>query len=219
MVTLKSTVHDSSVTLLRDALLGDLGIDPFRKAPHLGANLTKLDGSRGVVLDSILECLVEVAIVQEDVGVMVPAVEVALDRLDGLNDTIKLLVSCQNNEGAIGTRLAGVGLETTFDEDLIVLFADFSVRERRMLISRKDRGEVRWQEAYLIAGGAPAGMSIRPGEFGCLTKRMRMRMTTISGNNITTPTGIDMVEFPLRRNGLRKKARRDHRRPDLVLGL
>lgn len=44
-------------------------------------------------------------------------------------------------------------------------------------------------------------------------------MTTISGNNMTTPTGIEMVEFPLRRNGLRKKARRDHRRPDLVFGL
>lgn len=75
------------------------------------------------------------------------------------------------------------------------------------------------ERIYLIAGGAPAGMSMRPGEFGCLTKRMRIRMTTMSGNNMTTPTGIEMVEFPLRRSGLRKKARRDHRRPDLVLGL
>lgn len=135
MVALQSTVHDSSVTLLRDALLGNLGIDPFREAPHLGANLAKFDRSRGVVLDSVLECLVEVAIVQEDVGVMVPAVEVALDRLDGLDDTIKLLVSCQNNKGTVGTGLAGVGLETTFDKDFIVLFADFSGRDKRMSVN------------------------------------------------------------------------------------
>lgn len=81
------------------------------------------------------------------------------------------------------------------------------------------RGKNGKRVSYLIAGGAPAGISIRPGEFGCLTKRMRMRMTTMSGNNITTPTGIEMVELPLKRSGLRKKARRDHRRPDLVLGL
>lgn len=73
--------------------------------------------------------------------------------------------------------------------------------------------------SYLMAGGAPAGMSILPGEFGCLTKSMRMRTTTMRGNSMTTPSGMEMVEFPLRRNGLRKKARRDHRRPDLVLGL
>lgn len=70
-----------------------------------------------------------------------------------------------------------------------------------------------------MAGGAPAGMSIRPGEFGCLTKRMRIRITTMRGNSITTPSGMEMVEFPLRRSGLRKKSKRDHNRPDLVLGL
>lgn len=135
VVALESTVHDSSVALLRDALLGDFGIDPLREAPHLGANLAELYGSRGVVLDGVLECLVEVAIVQEDIGVMVPAVEVALDRLDGLNYTIKLLVSCQNNKRTIGTRLAGVGFETAFDEDFVVLFADFSAWEERRSVS------------------------------------------------------------------------------------
>lgn len=44
-------------------------------------------------------------------------------------------------------------------------------------------------------------------------------MTTKRGNMMTTPSGMEMVEFPLRRSGLRKKARRDHNRPDLVLGL
>lgn len=135
MVALQSTVHDSSVTLLRNALLGDLGIDPFREAPHLGANLAKLDGGRGVIFDGVLECLVEVAIVQEHVRIMIPAVEVALDRLDGLDDSIKLLVSRQNNKSTIRTRLGGVGLETAFDEDFVVLFADFPAREGSLPVS------------------------------------------------------------------------------------
>lgn len=71
--------------------------------------------------------------------------------------------------------------------------------------------------AHLIAGGAPAGISILPGEFGCLTKRMRIRMTTMRGNNMTTPSGMEMAELPLKRSGLRKKARREYRRPDFVL--
>lgn len=149
MVALQSTVHDSSVTLLRDALLGNLGIDPLREAPHLRANLAKLDRSRGVVLDSVLECLVEVAIVQEDVGVMVPAVEVALDRLNGLDDTIKLLVSCQNNKGTVGTGLAGVGLETTFDKDFIVLFADFSGRDEEMSVNGQISAEAKMAMVFL----------------------------------------------------------------------
>lgn len=70
-----------------------------------------------------------------------------------------------------------------------------------------------------MAGGAPAGISILPGEFGCLTKSMRIRITTMSGKMMTTPMGIEMVEFPLRRKGRRKKARRDHSRPERVLDL
>lgn len=217
VVALQATVHDGSVSLLRDTLFGDLGINPLREAPHLRADLAKLHRGGGVVLDGILEGLVEVAIVQEDVWVVIPAVEVALDRLDRLDYTIKLLVPGQDDENAVGARLGGIGLEAAFDEDLVVFLADFPVGRNKgqwaKLWSMTDGG------AYLIAGGAPAGMSMRPGEFGCLTKRTRIRMTTINGNSITTPTGMEMVEFPLKRNGLRKKARRDHKRPDLVFDL
>lgn len=130
MVALQATVHDGGVSLLRDTLLGDLGVDPFGKAPHLRADLAKFHRGGGVVLDGVLECLVEVAIVQEDVGVVVPPVEVALDRLDGLNDTVQLLISGQDDESAVGTRLASVGLEAAFDKDLVILFADFPTSAR-----------------------------------------------------------------------------------------
>lgn len=65
---------------------------------------------------------------------------------------------------------------------------------------------------YLIAGGAPAGINILPGDAGCLTKSTSMRITTIQGKSTTTPNGTDMLEFPLSLRGLRKKARREANR-------
>ena len=60
--------------------------------------------------------------------------------------------------------------------------------------------------AYLIKGGAPAGISILPGEDGCRTMRMRINIITMSGNKITTPRGIDIFEFPFNLIRLLKKA-------------
>jgi hypothetical protein len=44
MVTFQTTIHDSSITLLRNALLGNLGVNPLRETPHLRTNLAELDG-------------------------------------------------------------------------------------------------------------------------------------------------------------------------------
>lgn len=127
MVAFQSTVHDGIVTLLGDAFLGDLVIDPIGESPHVGSDLAKLDGARGVVADSLLEGLIELAVVEEDVGVVVPAVEVALYGADGLEDTLELLVSGENDKGGVGSGLFVVGLLAAGKEDLVVLFADFSV--------------------------------------------------------------------------------------------
>lgn len=48
-------------------------------------------------------------------------------------------------------------------------------------------------------GGAPEGIMIRPGEDGCLTKRKRIKMTTMHGNSSTKPSGIDIDELPFSR--------------------
>lgn len=63
VIALKAAVHDGGVSLLGNALLGDLGIDPFGKTPHVRADLAKLDRGRGIVLDGVLEGLVEVAVI------------------------------------------------------------------------------------------------------------------------------------------------------------
>lgn len=44
-------------------------------------------------------------------------------------------------------------------------------------------------------------------------------MTTMRGKSMTTPRGMEMAELPLRRRGLRKKARRDHNLPGCVFDL
>lgn len=58
---------------------------------------------------------------------MVPAVEVALDRLDGLDDTVQLLVPGQDDEGTVGPGLGRVGFQAALDEDLVVFLTDFPV--------------------------------------------------------------------------------------------
>lgn len=129
MVALHSTIHDGSVSLLPDTFLGHLVVDPVRETPHAAFDLAELHGGAGVVLDGGHEVLVEVAIVQKNVRVVIPAVEVPFNRLERLNDTIQLLVSCENDEGSVGLgALEGLGVDghTARGEDLVMLFADFS---------------------------------------------------------------------------------------------
>jgi len=56
----------------------------------------------------------------------------------------------------------------------------------------------------LIDGGEPAGIKIVP-SLGCRKNRMRIKIITRSGKNMTTPKGIEIVFSCIRR---RKKAKR-----------
>ena len=74
-----------------------------------------------------------------------------------------------------------------------MLFAYFSVSKS---LSAKTRWRVTDTKAYLIEGGAPAGSNIRPGDDGCLTKRMRISTKTMHGKSSTNPRGMEIEEFP-----------------------
>ena len=63
------------------------------------------------------------------------------------------------------------------------------------------------ERTHLINGGAPAGISIRPGDDGCRTKRISIRIITISGNNNTAPKGRDIFELPFNRMRFLEKAK------------
>lgn len=48
-----------------------------------------------------------------------------------------------------------------------------------------------------------------PGDDGCRTKRTRMQITTMKGNNSTTPRGTETAELPFNRRGRLKNAHLD----------
>ena len=60
-------------------------------------------------------------------------------------------------------------------------------------------------QAYRIAGGAPAGIISPPGEDGCRTMRTTIKIMTIHGNSNTAPNGTEILELPFSRMRLLKK--------------
>lgn len=93
VVALQASVHHSSITLFGNAFCSNLGVDPIGEPPHIRSNLSKLHLARSMVSNGLFEVVVEIAIIEEHIGVVVPSVEMSLDRLDGLQDTVNLLVS------------------------------------------------------------------------------------------------------------------------------
>jgi hypothetical protein len=128
MVAFKSAVHDSSIALLGNALFPYLGIKPVGVSPHIMVDFAKFHGARSVVLHRLPEGRVEISIVEKHVRVVVPAVEVSLDRLYRLDNTVQLLVPGEDDEGTICPWSAGIRFKAPRHEYLIVLFADFPVQ-------------------------------------------------------------------------------------------
>ena len=93
-------------------------------------DLAKLHRSAGVVFDCLFEILFEVSVIEEDVRVVEPTVEMTLDAFDRLNHTVQLFISCKDNEGGIGPGLP-CGLfrvEAACGKDSVIFFADFPGR-------------------------------------------------------------------------------------------
>jgi hypothetical protein len=128
MIALHATVHDGLVTLLCNAFLRDCGVGPLWEAPVLCRYLTPLNGCTCVVQDSLFERLVEDSVVQKYIRVVVPPIEVSLNRLDRLYDTVQLLVSRQNNEGSVCSGGVDARLETSYGEWLVIFLADLPMQ-------------------------------------------------------------------------------------------
>lgn len=106
-------------------------VNPIGETPHGAINLAKFHRRAGIVLNGLFEGIIEIAIVQEHVGIVVPAVEVSLDRFHGLNNTIQLLVPREDDEGGICTRAVCFDGKTAGSEDLVMLLTDFPVSWKR----------------------------------------------------------------------------------------
>ena len=103
MIAFHTTIHDGFIPLLPDTFSCDVQVRPARIAPHISVDLTKFDRRTRMIVDCFLEGLVEIAIIEEDIRVMEPAVEMALHRFDGLYHAFKLRVPCKYYKSGIGT--------------------------------------------------------------------------------------------------------------------
>lgn len=79
MVTLKPSIHDSCISLFSDSLCGNLMINPVGEPPHVRAYFAKFTGTTGIVGNRVPKGVIEVAIVEEDIRVIVKPVKMPLD--------------------------------------------------------------------------------------------------------------------------------------------
>lgn len=92
------------------------------------------------------------------------------------------------------------------------MFGDFPTQLVRYLY-RTFIGQLRpGSNSHLIGGGEPEGISILTGVSGCRITSTSIRRITVMGNNKTTPSGMDIDEFPFNRIRRRRKANRGDNR-------
>ena len=125
MVALHATIHDSAIALLSDAFFYNRRVSPVWETPVLWRDLPPLDCGLCVIAHGLFECRVEVAVIEEDIGVVEPPVEMSLERLDGLDDAVKLFVPRQDHNCGIRSGAVCLGFEAAYCKGLVVLFADF----------------------------------------------------------------------------------------------
>ena len=201
MVALHASIHNCSISLLSDSLSCCVTVDPIGISPHLRINLAELHRSTCVVHYSLFECLVKVSIIEKDVWIVEPSIEMPFHRFYRLDHTLQLLIPCQNHQCRIRSFSIRLRLETTGHEDFIVILAYLPVAQSEYMLITQTHG----LNEYRIVGGAPAGIIRLPGEEGCRTMSTIINVMTIHGNNSTAPSGTEIFELPFNRMRLLKK--------------
>ena len=79
-----------------------------------------------MVPDGLSEGRIEVPVIQEDVRIMKPPIEMPLHGLDGLYDTFQLLIPCQDHKYRVRSSPIGLRFEAASHKDFVVFLADFS---------------------------------------------------------------------------------------------
>ena len=130
MIALHSTIHNCSIPLLSYPLACDLMVNPIRKPPHRTVYFPELHRSIGVVDDSIFKLLVEVSIIQKDVWIPIPSVEVSFDWFHRLYNPLQLSIPRQDDKCCVCAGPTRIDGEASRGEYLVMLFADFSVWKR-----------------------------------------------------------------------------------------
>ena len=199
VVTLHPTIHDCCISLLSCAFLCRLDVDPIWVSPHGRIYFPKLDRGACVILDRLLESGIEISIIQEHIGVVKPSVEMPFHRFNGLNHACQLIVPRKHHEYRVLSRQVCLRFKAACYENLVMFFADFPAKSQFRLTDSPAR-----PGAYLMAGGAPAGIIKFPGDELCCTTSNVINIMTSKGNNNTTPSGTEILELPFSRIRLLK---------------
>ena len=77
---------------------------------------------------SFFECHVEICIVEKDVWVVKPSVEMTLDGLYRLYDTCQLLVPSEDYKNSVGSWSLCVWLQAACDENLVMFLTDLAAK-------------------------------------------------------------------------------------------
>jgi len=88
MVTFHATVHNGLVSLFANTFSCNFFVDPIWISPHARVDLPKFYRRTCVVGDGFLEGGIEVAVIQKDVGIVEPSIEVPFNGLDGLHNAV-----------------------------------------------------------------------------------------------------------------------------------
>ena len=89
-----------------------------------------------MVYDRLFERLIKVPIIEEDIWIVKPSVEVPFHRFYGLDHTFQLLIPCQNHQRRVRSWSICLGLEATGHEDFVVILTYFpAVQSEYALIS------------------------------------------------------------------------------------
>ena len=75
MIALHTTIHNRFVSLLSDSFFCNIMINPIGVSPHGRIYLAKFYRRACVVANRFFECRVEVAVIEEDVGIVEPPIE------------------------------------------------------------------------------------------------------------------------------------------------
>ena len=104
VIALHASIHDCLISLYLDSLLRYRLVHPVRVAPHTGIDLAELGLGACVVGYRVFEGLFEFSVIEENVGIVEPSVEVSFNGFDRLYDPVKLLIARQNDKSGVRSR-------------------------------------------------------------------------------------------------------------------
>ncbi len=112
VVALHAGVDDATGLLLLHDATGIGLVDPVREAPHGRGDALELDAAAGDAGEGRDEVRIPSLVVEEDDGIVEPAVELVLKRLDGAHGALELAVAREHDDGGILARRVHVGFAT-----------------------------------------------------------------------------------------------------------